>query len=91
MALKLGNFLVQGTGTGSNVRVMRIQGPLCFANAARTKERILGLRVLHTSVQACSGSQSASCTPHLYSPLHSTALALWQASAHVTRKGDCSL
>jgi len=25
---------------------MRIQGPLCFANAARTKERILNIKVL---------------------------------------------
>ena len=28
-----------------HIAILRIQGPLCFANAARTKERILNLKV----------------------------------------------
>lgn len=76
VAPKLVTPSVQGEGTGSNVVVMRIQGPLCFANAARTKERILGLKVLHTPMQAWPASQSAPCRPHLHSFAEHCTLAL---------------
>ena len=36
----------QDKDASPHVTVLRIQGPLCFANAARTKERILNLKVL---------------------------------------------
>ena len=36
----------QDKDASPHIAVLRIQGPLCFANAARTKERILNLKVL---------------------------------------------
>ena len=85
VALKLGESLAQGEGTGSNVIVMRIQGPLCFANAARTKERILGFKVLHTPMRACSSSQSASCRHHLHSVAEHCTRALAGICTHTDR------
>ena len=85
VALKPVKSLVQGEGTGSNVIVMRIQGPLCFANAARTKERILGFKVLHTPMRACSSSQSASCRQHLHSVAEHCTRALAGICTHIDR------
>ena len=49
----------QDKDASPHIAIMRIQGPLCFANAARTKERILNLKVLsflivHMSAQGFS-------------------------------------
>ncbi len=35
----------QDKDASPHIVILRIQGPLCFANAARTKERILNLKV----------------------------------------------
>ena len=50
----------QDKDASPHIAVLRIQGPLCFANAARTKERILNLKVLPLLTYTCQHSTVAS-------------------------------
>ena len=43
----------QDKDASPHIAILRIQGPLCFANAARTKERILNLKVHFSSLFNC--------------------------------------
>lgn len=43
----------QDKDASPHIAILRIQGPLCFANAARTKERILNLKVRPFLVCRC--------------------------------------